>query len=112
MVEFLLLVLPMIGLAGATLGVTLFAFASAQLQQVAAESALALAQPDSNSAEVYDSAAIKLGRRLGVRTFSFSSSKTDSDATVSLELAQWHFLGPLNLVLPELSAVSHAQVEA
>ena len=111
MVEFLLLVIPMLGLAGATVGVTWFGFAKAQLLQVAAESAMQAAEPDSSSSDVLGTIGDKLRNRMGVTKFSAWSTSKDGVSSVAIELPELPFLGPLALVFPGFSVVSYAPSE-
>lgn len=110
-VEFLLLVLPLVGLAGATGGVVWYSFASAQLSQVAAEAAMMAAEPDSTNAEVFAAVGEKLQNRLGISSFSMSTDRTLDTLSLSLNLPALEFLGPMGLVFPELSAVSNVPAE-
>ena len=111
MVEFLLLMLPMLGVATATIGVTWYGFAKAQLAQIAAEGAMQAAEPDSNGSDVLKMIGDKLRNRMGMEEFSASSTNNDGISSVSIELPDLTFLGPLNLVLPGLSVVSDAPSE-
>lgn len=111
MVEFLLLVLPLITLAGSTVAVSWYAFAKTQLKQIVSESAFQLAQPDSTEAEVFESASTKLQERLGVEVIRFASSQESSVAEVAIGFDLAENLGLLALVLPPLSEVGHAQTE-
>ena len=109
--EFLLLVLPLIGLASSTVGVCWYAFAKAQLTQIAAEAAMQAAQPDSTSVEVYGSVRLKLKQRLGIENFSTTCTRENEVSTVSIDLAEIQVLGPLSLVLPGLGVVGGAPIE-
>jgi Flp pilus assembly protein TadG len=110
-VEFLLLVLPLFGLSAATVGVTWFSFAKAQLEQITEEAALQLSEPDSTELEVLESATEKVKTRLGAAILSMNSTVISSTSSVTIELPAWQFLGPLSLVLPELSAGSNVPAE-
>lgn len=107
MVEFLVLILPLFGLASATLGVTWYSFARAQLAQVANEAAMQSAEPDSTNSEVFEDVQQKLKMRLGVKSFSMTASSTLGSRSTSIDLPAAQFLGPLSLVFPNLSVVSH-----
>jgi Flp pilus assembly protein TadG len=109
--EFLLLTIPLVALASSTVGVSWYGFAKAQLTQIAAEGAMQGAQPDSTSGEVYESLRLKLIERLGIESFSATSSDENEVSTVAIELTEIQFLGPLSLVFPGLSVVSSAPVE-
>jgi Flp pilus assembly protein TadG len=110
-VEFILLVIPLVGLSAGTIGVTWFAFAKAQLQEVAYEAALQLSEPDSNQTEVYQATSEKVTKRLGITAMSLKLDQTEGMASVSLELEPWQIYGPMSLVLPALSAVSSVPQE-
>lgn len=109
--EFLLLVIPMLVLAGATVGVTWYAFAKSQLQQIAAEGAMQAAEPDSSSSDVLGTIGDKLVNRMGVAKYSAWSTNKDGVSSVAIELPEFPFLGPLALVFPGLSVVSDAPSE-
>lgn len=109
--EFLLLVIPILGLAGATVGVTWYAFAKSQLLQIAAEGAMQAAEPDSSSSDVLGTIGDKLVDRMGVAKYSAWSTNKDGISSVSIELPELPFLGPLALVFPGLSVVSDAPSE-
>ena len=105
------MVIPMFGLASATIGVGWYSFAKAHLLQIAAESAWQAAEPDSSSSDVRGSIGDKLLTRLGVTTFIAQFTKIDGIASVSIEVPELQFLGPMSLVLPGLSVVSDAPSE-
>ena len=109
--EFLLLVVPMMSLASSTIGISWYALAKSQLAQIAAESALQAAQPDSSTSEVLDTIGEKLRNRLGVSSFKAWSENQGGTSSVSIDLPELTILGPLVLVLPGLSAVSDAPSE-
>jgi Flp pilus assembly protein TadG len=106
LVEFILLVLPMFGLAAATVGVTWFAFAKAQLVQISNDLAMQQAEPDTNSAELLSTAAAEVKERLGLTDFAMTNSLLNGVSSVGLEVPAQQFLGPFSLVLPPLSVVS------
>ncbi len=99
------------GLSAGTIGATWFAFAKAQLQQIAYEAALQLSEPDSNQNEVYQSTAEKVDARLGKNVFTLKLEQADGLATANVELAAWQIYGPLSLMLPALGAVSSVPQE-
>ena len=109
--EFLLLIVPMFGLASATIGIAWYGFAKSQLTQIAAESALVASKPDSSEVEVQEGIGEKLSSRLGVTNFLSRTTNVDGIASVSIELPDLQFLGPLSLVFPGLSVVSYAPSE-
>jgi hypothetical protein len=109
-VEFLLLTLPLFGLASATLGVTWYSFAKAQLFQVASEAAMQLNEPDSTEAEVFDDVRRKLKVRLWLDSFSVSNYSNASASSIAIELPATTLAGPLSLLLPPLSVVSSVSV--
>lgn len=109
--EFLLLVMPLVGLASTTAGVVWYAFAKAQLTQVAAEGAMMAAEPDSSSSEVLASVGENLRQRLGASTFSMNTNLNNGVLSFSIELPVIEFVGPMAMVFPELSAVSNVPVE-
>lgn len=106
-----MLTLPLFGLASATLGVTWYSFAKAQLAQVANEAAMQSAEPDSTNSEVFDDVKLKLKTRLGLETFSMTTTTNPGSSTSSIELPAAQFLGPLSLVFPSLSVVGHVPTE-
>lgn len=110
-VEFLLLVLPLIGLGVSTLGVVWYSFAKAQLSQIAAEAAMMAAEPDSSKLEVSEAVAAALHKRLNVDVFNMDSISTNGVLSLTIELPPTQFLGPMALVFPELGAVSNAPIE-
>ena len=109
--EFIFLVLPLIGVAGSTVGISWYSFAKAQLIQITSEAAMQLAQPDSTEEEVRQVAGTKIAQRLATSEFTLNSSVTEGIATVNIELRQLKLLAPFSLVFPELSVVSHAPTE-
>lgn len=111
MVEFLLLSLPLLGLASGTLGVTWYSFARAQLAQVANEAAMQSAEPDSTFAEVFDDVKLKLKTRLGLENFSMTANQNPGSSATSIELPATQVFGPLSLVLPSLGVVGHVPTE-
>ena len=106
-----MLILPLFGLASATLGVTWYSFARAQLAQVANEAAMQLAEPDSTNSEVFDAVKVKLKARLSLETFSMTTTANPNSRSTVIELPAAQFLGPLALVFPNLSVVSHVPTE-
>ena len=110
--EFIFLVLPLLGLAGSTIGVSWYAFSKAQLIQITSEAAMQLAQADSNQEEVKQVVSQKLRERLGATSFSLAGFVEGGVATVNVELSQSELPVPFSLVFPELSAVSHAAAES
>lgn len=66
------------------------------------------AEPDSTEAEVAESTRIKMKTRLGIESFSLSSTQTDRETSVAIDVNPMNFLGPLSIVFPGLSVVSHA----
>jgi hypothetical protein len=110
-VEFLLLVLPLVGLAGGTCGVVWYSFAKAQLSQVAAEAAMMAAEPDSSNSEVFASVGENLQNRLGISNFSMSTDRSLDNLSLSLNLPAMEFFGPMAMVFPVLSVVSNVPVE-
>lgn len=110
MVEFLLLTLPLFGLASATLGVTWYSFAKAQLVQVASEAAMQLSEPDSTEVEVFTDVKRKLKSRLWLESFSVSNYSNASVSSIAIELPSASFTGPLSYVFPSLSVVSSVPV--
>ena len=110
MVEFLLLTLPLFGLASATLGVTWYSFAKGQLFQVASEAAMQLNEPDSTEAEVFDEVRRKMKVRLWLDSFSFRNYSNPSTSSIAIELPATTLAGPLSLLLPPLSVVSSVSV--
>ena len=110
MVEFLLLTLPLFGLASATLGITWYSFAKAQLVQVANEAAMQLNEPDSTEAEVFDEVRRKMKVRLWLDSFSFRNYSNPSTSSIAIELPATTMAGPLSLLLPPLSVVSSVSV--
>jgi hypothetical protein len=111
-VEFLLLTLPLFGLASATLGVTWYSYAKGQVLQVANEAAMQLNEPDSTELEVFDDVKLKLRTRLGIDSFSVSnySNTSVSVSAIAIELPSTPLLGPFSLLLPPLSVVSSVSV--
>lgn len=109
MVEFLLLTLPMLTLASATLGVTWYSFARAQVTQIANEAALQASEPDVSTSEVFDEVKWKLAKRLGLDDFSMTNSVNDGTSLISIEVPASP--GPLSLVLPTLSVVGYVPVQ-
>lgn len=110
MVEFLLLTLPLFGLASATLGITWYSFAKAQIVQVANEAAMQLNEPDSTEAEVFDDVRRKLKARLWLDSFSFRNYSNASASSISIELPATTLAGPLSLLLPPIGVVSSVSV--
>ena len=110
MVEFLLLTLPLFGLASATLGVTWYSFAKGQVLQVANEAAMQFNEPDSTEVEVFDDVKVKLKNRLGIDSFSVSNYSNASASSIAIELPATVLAGPLSLLLPPLSVVSSVSV--
>ena len=110
MVEFLLLTLPLFGLASATLGITWYSFAKAQLVQVANEAAMQLNEPDSTEVEVFDDVKLKLKNRLGIDSFSVSNYSNASASSIAIELPVTTVAGPLSLLLPPVNVVSSVSV--
>ncbi len=106
-----MLTLPLLGLASATLGVTWYSFARAQIAQVANEAAMQSAEPDSTPAEVFDDVKLKLKTRLGLETFSMTATHNHGSSAISIELPAAQVLGPLSLVLPSLGVVGHVPSE-
>jgi hypothetical protein len=109
-VEFLLLTLPLFGLASATLGVTWYSFAKGQVLQVASEASMQLNKPDSTELEVFDDVKLKLRNRLGIDSFSVSNYSNTSVSAIAIELPSTSLLGPLSLIVPNLSVVSSVPV--
>jgi hypothetical protein len=109
-VEFLLLTLPLFGLASATLGVTWYSFAKGQVLQVASEAAMQLNEPDSTELEVFDDVKVKLKNRLGIDSFSVSNYSNASVSSIAIELPSTPLVGPLSVLLPPLSVVSNVSV--
>ncbi len=109
MVEFLFLTLPLLTLASATLGVTWYSFAKAQVTQIAYEAALQAAEPDSISSEVIDGVRSKLAHRLGLDAFSVTSSVNAGMSLAMVEVPA--SLGPVSLIFPNLNVVSYVPVE-
>ena len=110
-VEFLLLVLPLVGLASGTCGVVWYSFAKAQLIQVAAEAAMMAAEPDSSNDEVLAAVDFNVRNRLGISNFSMNTNKSSGVLSLSINLPVLEFLGPMAMVFPELSVVSNVPVE-
>jgi hypothetical protein len=109
-VEFLLLTLPLFGLASATLGVTWYSYAKGQVLQVASEAAMQLNEPDSTELEVFDDVKLKLRNRLGIDSFSVSNYSNASASSIAIELPVTTVAGPLSLLLPPVSVVSSVSV--
>jgi hypothetical protein len=109
-VEFLLLTLPLFGLASATLGVTWYSFAKGQVLQVASEASMQLNEPDSTELEVFDDVKLKLRNRLGIDSFSVSNYSNASASSIAIELPVTTVAGPLSLLLPPVSVVSSVSV--
>lgn len=110
-VEFLLLLLPLTGLASATVGVSWYSFAKAQLTQIAAEGAMQAAEPDTALAEVHDSISQKLKNRIGVTNFTLDLSNNAGLTSLGIEVPEMPFLGPFALVFPSLGVVGSAPTE-
>lgn len=106
-----MLVLPLLGLSTGTLGVTWFSFARAQLQQIASEGAMQLAEPDSDFEETQATIQEKIQQRLGSLAYVLTAKNQEGIATVNLELNSVPFLGPLNLIFPPLSVESDVPAE-
>lgn len=101
----------MFGVASATDGVVWYSFAKSQLTQVASEAAMMAAEPDSSNEEVFASVGENLRQRLGISSFSMSTSVSSGVLSLSLDLPAQEFLGPMAMVFPELSVVSNVPVE-
>lgn len=111
MVEFLLLVLPIAALASGTISVTWYAFAKAEVFQIASEAAFQFAEPDSTEAEVNDDVACKLSKKFGDVVFVSSEYSSGGLSVVNLSVSPPASLGVLGYVFPEVSVTASAPNE-
>lgn len=111
MVEFLLLVLPLIAIASSTIGLSWFAFERVSLRVLSVESAWRFSQPDFEQADLNDFVANQLLEHTGTNRFSFDAEKVNGIASVSLLVDQISLPGGLSLIAPELRMKSHAPLE-
>jgi hypothetical protein len=102
-VEFLLLILPMLGLTAGSIGVSWFAFSKVQLQEVAQELAVFHSEPDTDEVELNSFAAQLIGQRFGRLDFHL----TAIPGSVAIDVPASELGGPFALVLPNISAESH-----
>ncbi|MEN9749792.1 MAG: hypothetical protein RL149_870 [Actinomycetota bacterium] len=111
MVEFLLVLLPMIAIASATLGLSWFAFERVALRVLSIEAAWRLSQPDFEQADLHDYLAGEMLRQTGMNRFSLIGEKGGGIASVSILVDEFALPGGLGISAPELKLSSHAPVE-
>lgn len=71
-----------------------------------------LAEGDTSYEEVRETVSGKLAQRISSKEFSFSGQSAGGLATVTVELPNWEIIAPFSLILPELSVVKNAPMEA
>ncbi|MEY4397667.1 MAG: hypothetical protein RLZ53_243 [Actinomycetota bacterium] len=108
MVEFLLVLLPMIAIAGSTIGLSWFGFEKVSLRVLSVESAWAFSQPDFEQGDLNDFISRELFRQTGMNRFSLETEKANGVASVSLLVDQIQLPGGFSLSTPEFRMTSHA----
>ena len=111
MVEFLLVVLPMIAIASSTIGLSWFAFERVSLRVLSIEAAWRFAQPDFEQADLHDFVSSELFKQTGMNRFSLDAEKAKGVSSVSLLVDQIALPGGFSLSTPELRMSSHAPLE-
>jgi hypothetical protein len=110
-VEFLLVLLPMIAIASTTIGLGWFAFERVTLRVVSMEAAWRFSQPDFEQSDLREYLTWKLQEQTGMSRFSLDAEKGSGVASVSLLVDQMPLPGGLSLETPELKMSSHAPLE-
>jgi hypothetical protein len=110
-VEFLLVMLPMVAIAGSTIGLSWFAFERVALRVLSMESAWRFSQPDFEQADLHEFVAGQLQEQTGMNRFSLDAEKTRGFASVSLMVDQITLPGGFLLSTPEIKMSNHAPLE-
>ena len=110
-VEFLLVLLPMIAIASSTIGLSWFAFERVSLQVLSVESAWRFSQPDFEQADLNEFVSNELLKQTGMNRFSLDAEKANGVSSVSILVDQIALSGGLSLNAPELKMSSHAPLE-
>lgn len=111
MVEFLLVLLPMIAIASSTIGLSWFAFERVSLQVLSVESAWRFSQPDFEQADLNEFVSNELLKQTGMNRFSLDAEKANGVSSVSILVDQIALSGGLSLNAPELKMSGHAPLE-
>lgn len=110
MVEFLLVLMPMLSIATATVGLTWYAFERVSLRVLGMQAAWQFSEPDFDQADLQKFVAAGLKSEIGMSRFSLDSDRIGNRSSVSLLLDQMSLPGGLGLVVPELRVNSHASI--
>lgn len=108
--EFLLLMIPLTALAGASISIAWYGFAKVQLGIVAQETAWLAALPDVDAAEVEDFATERVSARLGMTRLQVTSNRSSELSEVSILIDGFTLSNLLSVVVPESPMVAHAAV--
>jgi hypothetical protein len=110
-VEFLLVLLPMLAIASSTIGLSWFAFERVSLRVLAVESAWRFSQPDFEQTDLNDFVSNELVKQTGMNRFLLDTERANGVSSVSLLVDQIALPGGLSLSAPELKMSSHAPLE-
>jgi Flp pilus assembly protein TadG len=110
-VEFLLLVIPMLFLISSTFGVSWYAYVKTQARVIAAKSAFHLSQPDSDSNEVSIRALSDFSSQLGMANVRVAAEVFGSLSEIRITSSAHAFSGFPGLTFPELAVTSHEFME-
>lgn len=110
MVEFLLVLLPVLTLATSTIGLCWYAVERVSLRILVTQAAWQLSEPDIEPSDLQEFVASGLQREIGMNRFSMEADRVGNRASVSVLLDQLALPGDLGLVVPELRVNSHASL--
>ena len=109
--EFLLVMIPLLAIAGSTLGITWYAFERVALRVLASEAGWRFAQPDFDHIDLQGFLAARLESELGMNRFSIETEKDSQLNHLTLLVDQLLLPGGLGISTPELRVETHAVLE-
>lgn len=101
----------MVVLMSSTLGVSWFAYVKTQARVIAAKSAFALSQPDSDPSEARSLAQSAFLSQLGMANVRVGAEVFGSISEIRINASTTGFAGPVGLPFPELAVITHEVLE-
>lgn len=101
----------MVVLMSSTLGVSWFTYVKTQARVIAAKSAFALSQPDSDPSEASALAQSEFSSQLGMANVRVGAEVFGSISEIRISASTTEFAGLAGLPFPELAVTSHEVVE-